>query len=182
MKTAWIVTIILTAIVGFTGLSWYSAYSDALQSKVLVEASKKNLEGIFDNTWKKVSQTTQVAKFDRNSVKDIIVQHAQARTGNGGGGEVMKWVQESIPNVDSSILRQLVNVINGARDEYTQQQTYYNDKVRAYNSQLATPLIGWILVHVNGLTPLDYIAITSGRTNDAFKTGQDNDVDLGLGK
>jgi len=180
MKTSVIVGIILSVIVGFTALTWYSTYSGALQDRVLIEASKKNLEGIFDNAYKKINQTTQVARFDRNSVKDIIIQHAQARTSEGGS--LMKWVQESVPNVDSSTLKQLINVINGARDEYTQQQTYYNDRVRSYNAKLVTPFIGWILVNINKLTPIEYFVVSSTRTDEVFKTGKENDIDLGLGK
>ena len=161
------------------GTLWYTTYSEALQNKVLIDASYTNLQGIFDNTYKKINQSTQIAKFDRESVKDIIVQNAQAR---GGGGSVVKWVQESIPNVDSTTLRQLISIVNGARDEYLYQQTGYNDKVRNYNSILATPIVGFLLTHVNGLKPIDYLAITSTHTENAFKTHKDDDVDLNLSK
>jgi len=166
----------------FLALGWYNNYSAALQERELIHASKSNVEGVFDNTWKKISQSTQVVKFDRNSLRDIIVQNAQARTGSGNQGSLMKWVQESVPNVSSDTTKQLINIINGARDEYIVQQTGYNDHVRAYNQRLVTPFIGFLLTHVNGLTKEDYLAITSTRSKEAFKTGVDDEVDLGLGK
>lgn len=179
-KLAIIIAVVIAAFAVVVGTSYYSTYSDLVQEKVLIETSKANLEGVFDNTFKKIAQSTQVVKFDRNSLKDIITSHAEARTGSGGGGGLMKWVQESIPNVNSDITNRLISIINGARDEYQFQQVSHNDHIRKYNQILASPFLGWAMRTIHGFTPIDAVSVTSTRTKEAFKTGVDNDVDLKL--
>ena len=166
-----------TLVLTFSGIGVYNTEASLrtqYNSKVLAN------EAIFDNTWKKISQSAQVTDAQKNALKEIFTSYASARTGNGDGGQLMKWVQESVPNVDVSVYKNLQNIITGARDEWTANQVALVDIAREYNQNLAT-FPSNVFLKIFGFQPIDAKIITSARTGQAFATGQDNDISLPIG-
>ncbi len=127
----------------------------------------------FDNCWKKISQTVQVAEKDRDSLKQIFVEHAQARTTDGGG--LMKWVQESVPNIDTKTFANLQNIIVASRDAWTQRQKELIDLKREHDNMIDM-FPSSLIVGSRG--KIDIQVVTSSRTKESFRTGADDDVQL----
>ena len=141
-----------------------------------IEAKQKDNTSEYDNMWKKISQVAQVTDAQKEALREIFVEHAQARTGEGGKA-IMNWIQESVPNVDTSTFNNLMNVITGSRDRWTMQQKQLIDLSREHNILLEKWPSGFILQFL-GRKPVKIKVVTSTRTEDAFTTGADDDVDV----
>lgn len=130
----------------------------------------------FDNMWKVISQNSQVAKADRDSLMKLFNGYAEARK-TGGDNQIMTWVKESVPNVDSSTFKTLMNTITAARNSWTmRQKEILQLKVQHDNLLMKWPG-SWIL---SGRQPIEVTIVTSDKTEKAFESGSDNDTDLGL--
>ncbi|MFA5130603.1 MAG: hypothetical protein WC477_06885 [Patescibacteria group bacterium] len=142
-----------------------------------IVAKQRDNTSEFDNMWKKISQTAQVTDAQKEALKDIFTSHAQARTGNGGGGSVMKWVQESVPNVDLSTMKNLQNIITGSRDAWTMRQKELIDLKREHDN-LIDVFPSSAVCAILGRQKIDIQVVTSGRTERSFETGKDDDVNV----
>lgn len=168
--------------VGVLGIWAMSQYNTASTLKNQYEAKVKANEAVFDNMWKKISQSSQVTDAQKNALKEVFIGYAQARSGGGPNtASFINAVREAVPKVDVKIFTQLMNVITGSRDEWTANQIALVDISREYNLMLVK-FPGNILLKLFGFQKIDPKVITSGRTEAAFSTGKDDDVGLGLTK
>ena len=156
------------------GAFWVSTSNGEIRLRNAITAKQVDNTSEFDNCWKKISQVVQVADKDRESLKGIFVDHAKARTTDGGGA-IMKWVQESVPNVDSKTFVNLQNIIISSRDSWTQRQKELIDLKREHDNVIDT----WPSSMICGSRgKIDISIVTSSKTKESFRTGEDNDVDL----
>lgn len=142
-----------------------------------IEAKQKDNTSEFDNMVKKIGQVAQVSKKQLEALKDIFNSYAAARTGNGGGGEVMKWVQESIPNVDTTTMNNLQNIIVSSRDSWTMRQKELIDVSREHQKLLKRFPSG-VILSMLGRKSIEIKIVTSSRTENAFATGKDDDTNV----
>ncbi len=162
-------------------LSIYNAQALDLN---LYNAKVKANEADFDNMWKTISQTAQVADKAKDALHDIFTDYANARSGNGGtptpdqNKAVMNWIKESVPNPDISTIDHLQNIIMGAREDWTTHQKELVNIAKEYNDNLVVMPKGFILHNLMGFAMLDAKVITSTRTDNAFQTEKDDDVTL----
>jgi len=143
-----------------------------------IVAKQKDNTSEFDSMWKKIDQVAQVTDMQKEALKDIIVSHAKARTGaEENKNLLMKWVQESVPNVDQSTFTKLMNVITSSRDGFAFRQKALLDLSREHNNLLTVFPCSMVL-SILGRQPIDVTIVTSTRTENVFKTGKDDDVNL----
>lgn len=152
-------------------------YNRAQSLKNQITAKEQANTAIFDNMWKKISQSAQVTDSQKDALKDVFTSYAEARSGGGGQGSFINAVKEAIPTVDVSIFKNLQNIIVGARDEWTANQIALVDIGREYNTMLDV-FPSNILLRMFGFEKINVKIVTSTRTGEAFKTGKDDDVDL----
>ena len=147
--------------------------------KVQYDAQLKENNAEFDNTWKTISQSFQVADTQKNALKDIFTSYAGARSGGGSpqDGTLAKWVQESVPNVDTKVYTNLQNIIAASRDRWTERQARLIDIAREYNTPLHQ-MPGNLVLALAGYRDIDPQIVTSTKTQAAFSTGTDDDVKL----
>jgi hypothetical protein len=140
---------------------------------------KKQLDNTseFDNLYKKISQVAQVSEKQMAVLKDIFVSHATARTGNGNDGTMMRWVQESVPNIDTSTLNNLQNILTSSRDAWTMRHKELIDLSREHTKLLRMFPSNLILSFL-GRKEINITIVTSTRTEKAFETGKDDDLEL----
>src|SRR3972149_1404314 len=111
MKTIIIATIsTIVALALIVVIYGISASNSEKRLRNTISAKQQDNKSEFDNMWKKIAQVVQVGEADRQSLMDIFTKHAAAR---GGGNEnaIVSWVHESVPNVDSSIYKNIQNII-----------------------------------------------------------------------
>ena len=141
-----------------------------------ITAKQKDNTSEFDNLWKKITQTVQVAEKDRESLQEIFNSYANARSGGQpDNGALATWINESVPNVDSATFTNLQNIITGSRDAWTQRQKELLDMKRAHDDRLTTFPSS---VFVGGRGAIEVQIITSTKTDAIFQSGSDDDVDL----
>ena len=166
------VVVIGTLVIG--GL-WIGTSNSEIRLRNQIKAVQTDNKNEFDNMWKKIEQTVEVTKAERQSVENIIIGYASER--GGGGGAFINAVHEALPNIDSSTFKNLQNVIISSRDRFTQRQKQLIDLQREHNNLIET-FPSSIFVGHRGY--VDIVVVTSGKTEETFQTGQDNNVDLGL--
>jgi hypothetical protein len=166
---------------GVLGIWAVGTYNGAATLKNQYTSKVSANEASFDNMWKKIQQTSQVPDAQKNALREIFEGYAAARTGVGGGGSVMNWIKEAIPSVDVSIYKDLMNIITSSRDEWTRNQVELVSIANEYNKMLAV-FPSNVLLKMLGFERIEPKIITSTRTENAFKTGKDDDVELNLGK
>jgi len=144
--------------------------------RTTIEAKQKDNTSEFDNMFKKISQVAQVSEKQLSVLKDILVSYADART-TKSENQIMTWVTESVPNVDTSTMNNLQNIIVSSRDSWTMRQKELLDLSREHTKLLRVFPSSFVL-SILGRKPIDITIVTSGRTEKAFETGKDDDTDV----
>lgn len=157
-------------------LSGVSVYNNAASIKNTYEMKVKSNEAEFDNMWKKIQQVAQVPDAQKDAFKEVYASYASSRT-SPNQGQMMAWIKESVPNYNGEIYTQLMNVITGSRDGWTMRQNELVDVARQYNANLVV-FPKNILLKMFGFEKIDPKVITSSKTEQSFKTGKDDDVEL----
>ncbi len=166
------ITVVIAAVWGV------STYNQASGLKNLYDAKLKANTASFDNMFKTIDQSAQVTNKQKDALKEIFNGYASARTTGGSqDGSLMKWVTESIPNVDVSVYKTLMNTITSARESWTMRQLELVDIARQHNLLLVQFPTN-LLLKLLGFTPIDAKVVTSSRTEKAFETGRDDDTKL----
>jgi hypothetical protein len=142
-----------------------------------IVAKQLDNQSEYDNMWKKISQVAQVTMSQKEALKEIILGHAQARSGTGDKGAIMSWIQESVPNIDTSTFNNLQNIIVSSRDRFTMRQKELLDLSREHNTMLGK--IPWgSLLRAMGRNEIDITIVTSSRTEESFRSGKDDNVNV----
>lgn len=165
--------IILLALGGYT----MSVFNRADTLLELYNGKVKTNQSDFDNMSKVISQTAQVSKAQMERLKEIYNSYAEARTGKGASDAIMKWVQESVPNVDTSVMSNLQNIIVANRNGWTERQRELVGITVEFNTLLSVRPSKWFL---NGYDKLDPLVITSEDTEQTFRSKQENNTKLDL--
>lgn len=169
------------------GGMFISAQKRDVDLRTRASALQQDNKNEFDNMWKKISQVSQVSIQQKNALKEIFSGYAQARSDKNPNGEqqqnqaLMRWVQESVPKVDTSIYNNVVNTITSSRDRFTFRQTSLIDLKREHDKFRQQFPNQYVLAILGRSDEIKITIITSDRSEKAFESGQDNDVDLPKG-
>lgn len=175
ITTGGIVALISVAIVVITALwlltSWisYSNQEKSLRAEFSNETRANQAD--FDNMWKTIAQKYQIKGDYEKTFKEIFAQVATGRA----GGVLFKSVQEAAPGMDISLHKEMMATIEGKRNQFQSRQMKLSD-IKMQHDKLLTLFPGSMFV--GGRPALELKMVTSTRTDNAFSTGQDNDVDL----
>lgn len=178
MSKKLIITIVLVAVLTVIGLSWwgtyYSANSREISKRNLAEAEIEKVEIIHDQVFKTISQNAQVTMKYTESFEKIFIGIMEGRYDNGGG-EMMKWIQESNPNFNDAMFRDLMDDIKVLREKFADQQIKVEDVIREHKTLCEDP---WWSMFIKNKTPIEYEVISSAVTKKVIETREDNDIDL----
>jgi hypothetical protein len=179
MKTGTIITLGVIGVLVLSIVIWAIGLSNTYNTKFVTgKAFQKNAEVVFDNTWKKIQQQAGVADQYKTGFKEIYVSMMDARyAGDSASGKetLMKWITESNPTFDVSLYKTLMNTIEGSRNEFTMEQKKLIDIDRELKTMKVTFPNSLVL---GGKADLEIVLVTSSKTEEAYKTGKDDDVDL----
>ena len=173
--------IALALILGVWGIS-VSNKEQSLRN--LVEAKQVDNTNEFDKMKKTLTQICQLTDAQTQMLVDVIVGNAEARSkGVAGGGALfsMKTVQEAIPNVDTSIITKIYNQVVASREAWSMRQKELIDLNRAH-TDIITMVPGNFVCMILGRKVINITIVTSSETKEAFRTGVDDNTDLGLPK
>lgn len=154
--------------------AFISTSNEEATLRVAIEAKQKDNTSEFDNMFKKICQVAQVSSKQMESLKEIFNGYAQARS-TGGDNQIMTWVKEAIPNVDTTTFNNLQNIITGSRDSWTMRQKELIDLNREHEKLLSI-FPSNVILSILGRKSIEIKIVTSGRTDKAFETGKDDDT------
>jgi len=169
-----VVCVVVVCAIGVVSM-WVNYSNKEIQIRNLITAKMQDNQSEYDNMWKKISQVSQVAVKDRKSLMEIFNSYASSRSGNGDNKAVQKWIWEAVPNISQESFANLQNVITSSRDVWTMRQKELIDYKREHdNLRKLFPSC----IFVGNRPEIKIVIITSEKTENTFKTGKDNDVDV----
>lgn len=170
------VTFIIALVIA--GVYLLGIYNDQAGLQNHYDMKVKDNTSEFDNMWKKISQAAQIGENQKDAFKEIFQSWAQNSTPQEGG-KMMLWIKQVSPDVSgiTAIQGQVMNIMVASRDGWTMRQKELVSIAESANANLVTMPKGFFL-KLFGFKLIDPKVITSSRTEHAFETGKDDDVDI----
>lgn len=164
----------IVALMVLMGVGMYFSYSNSeIRLRNQITAKQRDNQNEMDNMKKKISQTVQVTDLQKDMLMGVIVGNAQAR--KSGAGTLATMVREAVPKVDVKIFKNLMNIITSGRDSWTMRQKELLDLKREHDNLLDVAPSSWF---VGSRPHIEVVIVTSTATQEAFKTGVDDDSKL----
>lgn len=138
-------------------------------------AQNKRCETYFDKMWKILTQKAGVTIQYKDAFMEIYPKLIEGRYSQGDGS-LMKWIQESNPDFDTSLYKDLMKSIEIERTGFFNEQSILIDMQREHKVYLQKAPSRWFLD--DNLKPVDIKVITSSRTDEVYRTGKEDDIEL----
>jgi hypothetical protein len=175
MKKVYVSLVAVALAVLFGAVSFMNYSNGEIQIRKQVEAQQEKLHVVFDATWKIIQQKAEVADQYKDAFSKIYPALMAGRYGNARGGALLSFVTESNPNFDVTLYKDLSNAIEGQRMNFANEQSRLVDMKREHDT-LCEMFPGNMFLKSRDNIQIDIV--TSAKTEDTFKSGQDNDVSL----
>lgn len=171
-----LITFVLLFMFGMGTLGFFNTSTTLITTyEAKIDANKAD----FDNMWKTISQVAKVPGKYKDDFQDTFTSYVKARQGgNTGEGALLSFLTEAVPNFDGKELYAKVQtVVEAKREGWTQRQKELRDLKREHDTLIRT-FPGLAYNALVGHAELAAVVITSGRTEETFDSGQDDNVDL----
>lgn len=130
----------------------------------------------YDKMWKTFVEMADVTELQAEQFKDV---YTDLISGRYEDTELLfKAVQESNPQLDSSVYTQLQRQIAADRATFSNNQTALLDIIREYNQGVEHSYIIVALITNRKPYNMDDYIVTSERTDNAFESGKDEAIEL----
>lgn len=159
------------AIFGFTWLSYSSR--EAVARNAVVAKQRAN-EPSFDTMWKILRDQAGVADEYKTAFKEIFPDIIKGRYANDKT-LLVKFITEANPHFDTRLYLKVMNSIEAERKRFLTDQQELIDTKQQHDNLLDAPVGNFFLVILGGKKKIDITVVTSDKTEEAFKTGKDND-------
>ena len=167
-----IAVVVLAVVIGF--LMNMSYNNKEVELRELAEAQRGNIESVYDNMWKILSQKAQVSSEYKDAFSEIYPALIEGRYSQGDGS-LMKWIQESNPNFDTSLYQDLMKSIEIERKSFANEQKRMLDIIREHKVLCQRVPSKWF---VDNKAEIEYTVISSTKSKATMESGIDDDVDL----
>ena len=178
MKTKNIIISAITVVVIGLGVllagTYFSVNNEEKQLRNLAEAQRGKIETQYDAMWKIIQQKAKVTDEYKESFKDIFVCIIDGRYSQGDGS-LMKWIQESNPNFDSTMYKDLMATIDIKRTEFMNTQNRMLDIIREHKNLCMIAPKCWF---VSNDSEIEYTIVSSTKSKATMQTGIEDDVEL----
>lgn len=172
MSTSEIV-IIIAVVVGVILLVLFFVFNNrevALRNEA--EAQNGKITSVHDTMWKIIKEKAGVAEKYRETFEKIYPELISGRY-RDTGSNVIKWIQESNPDFDTSLYSSLMQSIEVQRVAFSNAQQRMLDIIRERETLINSMPQGWF---IRNKQKIDYVVIASDATNDVMHTRVDNEI------
>lgn len=174
-----ILGILIFFVVTFAG-SLIGINNTCVQQEQTVIAQYNQNKNNYDNYFKKLKETAQVPDMYVDSFKKVYDGIMVGRYGAGGSKAAFQWIKENNPNLDSSMYRQIQEVIEAGRNSFEANQKTLLDKKQVYQTLLGqfpdgyfAKMMGWPKIDLE-----KYGIVTSEATEVIFETKRSEPISL----
>ena len=150
--------------------------NEEISLKQKIDAQQIATKTEFDNMKKKILQNSQVSDKYKNALIEVLTAYTEGRHVEGEQ-LMMKWSNEAVPTLSPDLYKQLSNIITSSRDKFTIEQQQLLDMQREYNI-LVQRFPNNLVFNATGKKPIEVIIITSTATENTYKSGKEDDLDL----
>ena len=189
-----IVALLFVVAAGF-GMNGCSYYKSVVKQSNDTEMQWKNNQIQYDNMWKVVQETAQVAERERGSFKEIFFGVMEGRYGDDGSQAVMQWITEHNPSPSPDLYTKVMTIIEAQRNTFTNGQKMLSQRQSVFKTTLQSPMGVFLWNGMFGfpaeitgkykppedydgdgkLTALDYPIVTSSKTEKVFEEGKEDE-------
>lgn len=158
----------LIAIVSVVGI-----YNSCIRHEADIKAQYSENQNNYDKLFKTVAETAQVPTAYAKDLKDLYTATTATRYGQGGSKAVFQFIKEHNPQLDSSLYKQVQQVIEAGRIDFESKQASLIDRKRVYESQVLNTAVTGSVAKVLGFPRIDldkFSIVTSATTEAAFET------------
>lgn len=153
--------------------SYISANNYGAKMESTIEAQWKNNKNILSQYEQKILEASQVPAMYKDDMKEVVESAMTGRYGKDGSKAVFQWIQERMPNYDSTLYSKITDLIKAGRKDFEVGQTKFLDLMAQYEMQQNFAWRGMWL-RIAGWPKKDmskFKIVTTARTEDAFETG-----------
>lgn len=164
---------IIAVVIGIPAISYISANNSAVKYEAEIEAAWTNDKNILAQYQQKVLEATQVPEMYKNDFKEVIAADVQGRYGPNGSQATMQWLKERNLSFDSSVYRQMQQIVEAGRNEFKTGQQRLIDVKQMYEVARGSVWTG-LWMRVAGFPKKDlsqFNIVTTTRTEETFKSG-----------
>ncbi len=172
MKKTSIVLIIVAAFIAIIVGMYFSYNNKEVSLRNQSDAQIGKIEGVYDKMWKVIQQKAQVTSEYKDAFKEI---YPELIAGRYSGESMMKWIQESNPEFDASLYKDLMQSIEILRTEFQHAQEKELDIIREHKNLCSTYPGKWF---VSKKEPIEYTIISSTKSKETMETGLDDDINV----
>lgn len=170
-----IAAVVLVAVVGLTCFFMNIKYNNTeIGMREACVAQKDVVEIAHNEMRKTISQIAETAKLSLDKQNEMYTGIMEGRY-SAGDGSLMKWIKESNPTMDMSVMNKLVNTIDLQNQKFSESQKRMKSIMQEHNTYVKRAPQSWF---ISDTTPFEYTVISSTYTKEVMKTGKDDDTKL----
>lgn len=173
-----IVSIVIVLTLLFSGCGLVITRNDFVSQETGLEAQYQENQNSYASYFNKLKETAQIPEVYANDLNKLYKNVMTNRYGENGSSAVMQFIQESNPNLDVSLYKQVQQVIEAGRDKFESDQKTLLDKRRQYQTDLNT-FPASIIAKLFGFPTIDlkkFDPVINQETENAFKTKNDKPI------
>jgi hypothetical protein len=158
----------------------FSFRSKAVNFEESIRAQYSQNQNNYDNMWKKFKEISQVTDKYSSDLKELYNNAMVGRYGDDGSKALFQWIQEQNPNLNPDTYLKLQSTIEAGRNSFESDQKQLVAKKEQY-AKLIRSNSALVFNMVLGFPKIDldkYSIVTSDKTNEAFETKKDNEIEL----
>jgi hypothetical protein len=176
-KVGALITVAAVIIVGICIAVWGVGVSNTeIELREQAVAQEKDNQNIYQKVWTVIKQKAQVTDKYAEDFKGIYAGLMDSRyKGDEKDNPAFKWIHEQNPQLSVEMYKDLSDSIAGLRAEFARVQSRLIDIKREHDvlrKRFPSKLI------VGGRSELEITIVTSAKTKETFKLGEENDVDV----
>ena len=167
------IVIIIAAVVAILLLVMYFAFNNrevALRKEANAQEGK--ITAVHDTMWKIIKEKAGVAEKYRKTFEEIYPELISGRY-RESGSTTMRWIQESNPDFDTSLYRDLMQAVEVQRGSFKHAQVRMLDIIRERETLINSMPQGWF---IRNKSEIKYEVISSDTTNTVLQTRTDNET------
>lgn len=197
-KSSQILAILGAAVIvtfSVTSLSYCGFHDSSISMENSATAKYRNNQNNYDSFWKGIQEVAQVPDHLKDAFKELLVADNTSTFGAKGSTATMQWFQNRGVHLSETTYLRLMNMIEAGRADFKRGQMELLDIQRKYHDHLESisgsmwgssfprTLRGEFapprdLDGDGRLTVFDYPIVTSAKTTEVFRTGQDDAIQV----
>lgn len=170
-----IIVLILLGVLAIPVVATWTHYTKANSLEEKIEAQYQSNQASYDAMWKSFKEMAQVTDLQAEQMKDVYTSVINGRYQDDI--TLIKMIKEDNPKMDDNMYSRLENHIATSRSDFSNKQKTLADIISQYNAYIRNKPIMKMISGKETKDSSKYIT-TSSETQNAFKSGEDSEINI----